>query len=91
MRIFYAIRAVLRLDATGNILAMELSPEAIAAAEHYGAILSIGMWVMVALAAILAAGGLALAKGRISTDLRARNNVEKTIDIMMKVASTIIW
>ena len=81
--------STMKAYATGNILANELSSQAIAAAERYGSILSIGMWIMVALVALITAGSLAVAKGRISTDMRARNNVEKTVDVMMKVASTI--
>ena len=75
--------------AQGNIVSREVDPALQAAADGYANIRFMGTAAMIVLA--LAIGVLGLHRGRklIHIDLRARNQVEKVVNIIMIVASTI--
>ncbi|MBI5896110.1 MAG: phosphate ABC transporter permease subunit PstC [Desulfobacterales bacterium] len=73
----------------GNIVAGQIGPAVQAAADHYRRLQAIshGALAVVVLAAALA--GLALARGRIKVELRARNHVERLVLWLLAACSTI--
>lgn len=58
----------------------ESDPAVAAAAQHYNDLRSLGDWMVLAVGASLALGGLAYARNRIHTNLRARNRVEQVVN-----------
>ena len=75
--------------AQGNIVSREVDPALQAAADGYANIRVMGTAAMVVLAIVVAVIGLHRGRKLIHIDLRARNKVEKVVNIIMIVASTI--
>jgi len=75
--------------ASGNIVSREVDPALRAAADGYLAIRHIGSAAMAVAAISLALAGLTFARRRVAPGLRARNLVERTVTVLMIVASTI--
>jgi len=67
--------------------ASETTPMVIAAAKRYNDLAGLGNWMLAACALALAAGGLALARSRVSPGLRARNTVERVLMWVLILAS----
>lgn len=74
--------------ASGNIASSD-NAEIRAAAERYAALTDIGRYAMSAVVLALAILGLVYARGKISPTMRARNTVEKIVDILLIISSTI--
>ena len=75
--------------ALGNIVSREIDPALQAAADSYANVRSIGGAAMVVLGLAIAVGGLAYGRKKIGIELRARNQVERVVNVIMIVASTI--
>jgi phosphate transport system permease protein len=75
--------------ASGNIVSREVDPALQAAADNYASARQLGNAAMVVVAICLALAGLSFARRRISPQLRARNLVERSISVLMIVASSI--
>ena len=75
--------------AQGNIVSGEIDPSLQAAADGYSNVRSIGHAAMVVLGLAVAILGLYQGRKLIQLELRARNQVERIVDIIMIVASTI--
>jgi len=75
--------------ATGNIVSSEVTPELQAAADNYSrlqGLANIALWVLVLAVAV---GGLALAWHKTSPKLRARNQVESAVLVILVIFSSI--
>ncbi|MFM2044855.1 MAG: putative phosphate transporter, permease protein PstC [Pseudomonadota bacterium] len=59
------------------------------AAGHYRSLMGLTDWLIFAVAMTLAAGGLAIGRNKVSPEFRARNNVEKVVDVLLIVCSLI--
>jgi len=79
----------IRNVAYGNLIAGNPSPEVRAAAESYAGYRQFGNIVLAAAALLLAVAGLAVARSRIVPHLRARNRVERVINVFLVVCSMI--
>ncbi len=79
----------IRNVATGNISSRGDDPAITAAAERLTSLRQTGFILMTVVAFAVGAGGLALARQRISPSLRARNGVEKVINVILIISSTI--
>ncbi|MEO3427772.1 phosphate ABC transporter permease subunit PstC [Pelagibius sp. CAU 1746] len=75
--------------ASGNIVSRDVDPALQAAADSYRSVRQIGNAAMAVAAISLAVLGLTYARRRIAPGLRARNLVERTVSVLMVVASTI--
>ncbi|MCG8360102.1 MAG: phosphate ABC transporter permease subunit PstC [Kiloniellales bacterium] len=75
--------------ATGNIVSREIDPALQAAADSYGNTRAIGGGAMIVVALAAGVGGLYYGRKLIHRELRARNQVERVVNIIMMVASTI--
>jgi phosphate transport system permease protein len=75
--------------AAGEGFSREADDTMLAAANHYNELRQTGFWAMVAAVFAFAAGGLYFGRQRIAPALRARNGVERTINVMMIVCSSI--
>ena len=75
--------------AAGEGFARQVDETIVAAANHYNALRQTGFWAMVATVFACAAGGLYFGRSRIAPGLRARNSVERTINTMLIVCSTV--
>ena len=75
--------------AQGNIVSTEVDPTLQAAADGYSNVRSLGHAAMIVVGLAIAIFGLYQGRRLISQDLRARNQVEKIVNIIMIVASTI--
>jgi phosphate transport system permease protein len=75
--------------AYGNVSSRQLDPALAAAAEHYHRLVDIGNWALLAIVLSIAAVGLWSARRRISPALRARNQVEKVVTVLMILCSTV--
>ena len=78
----------IRNAADGTIPADSTAPAA-AAAAHLNRLDAIGNGALAVIAIALAIAGLAFARSRLAPTLRARNQVEKTIDILLVACSSI--
>ncbi|HEV7368413.1 phosphate ABC transporter permease subunit PstC [Arenibaculum sp.] len=67
----------------------EADPVVRAAADHYLHLHSIGDWALAALMLALAAFGFAHARARISPSLRARNQVERVLTLLLVLCSLV--
>ncbi|MBL26862.1 MAG: phosphate ABC transporter permease subunit PstC [Rhodospirillaceae bacterium] len=74
--------------ATGGIASAD-SPELRELAAHYGRLQSIANWSLFVIVLGLASGGLLYSIRRIRPDLRARVKVERTVDWILIIASTV--
>lgn len=74
---------------TGNLTAAQVSPVAAAAAREYLRLRSIGNAALAVLAICIALLGAALVWRRISPTLRARNSVERIVQVALLACSTI--
>ena len=79
----------IRNAADGTIPADSTAPAAAAAAAHLNRLDAIGNGALAVIAIVLALAGLAFARSRLAPTLRARNQVEKTIDILLIACSSI--
>ncbi len=79
----------IRNAADGTIPADSTAPAAAAAAAHLNRLDAIGNGALAVIAIALAIAGLAFARSRLAPTLRARNQVEKTIDILLVACSSI--
>ncbi|WP_422369233.1 phosphate ABC transporter permease subunit PstC [Pelagibius sp.] len=75
--------------ASGNIVSREVDAALQSAADGYASVRQIGNAAMVVVALAVGVLGLSFARKRITPGLRARNLVERTVSIVMIVASTI--
>jgi len=75
--------------AEGNIVAAPPTDTVIAAAERYSDAKSLGRWILAAAVFALGLGAFGFALRRIGPDFRARNSVEKTLQILLMLASTV--
>ncbi len=64
-------------------------PAVAAAAEQYVRLRSLGDWSLLVIGSCLAMGGLLFARGRITPDLRARNRVERAVNVALVVCSLV--
>lgn len=70
---------------TGRVL----DPAVIAAGEHYNQLHGLGDWAILAVGSAMAIGGLVYARGKIAPQLRARNQVERVINVALIVCSMV--
>ena len=75
--------------ASGNIVRESPDPALQVAADHLRSLTETGFWAMVVVALGLAIIALGFARSRISPDMRARNSVERTINVILIISSTI--
>jgi phosphate transport system permease protein len=75
--------------ASGNIVSREIDSSLQAAADGYTSVRQIGNAAMVVLAITIALAGLTFARRRIVPTLRARNLVERSVTVLMIIASMI--
>ena len=75
--------------ALGNAFGGAASAEMEAAAQDYAGLRDTGFAAMVVIVLALGIGGLAFGRRSITSDMRARNQVEKVVSVIMMVASTI--
>ncbi|WP_029010909.1 phosphate ABC transporter permease subunit PstC [Azospirillum halopraeferens] len=69
--------------AAGISTGREPDPVVLAAAERYNMLRALGDWMLLAIGSALAVAGLSYARGRIAPDLRARNLVERVINVFL--------
>lgn len=74
---------------SGNIVSGEVNPVMQAAADHYRSLQSIGRAALAVVAVALALLGIVAVRARITPTLRARNIVEKVIEYILIICSTI--
>ena len=79
----------IRNVADGTFSADRAAPEVAAAAAHLNRLNATGNGALAVVALALAMAGLAVARTRLAPTLRARNGVEKTVDILLIACSTI--
>lgn len=79
----------IRNVATGNISSRADDPAITAAAARLTGLRDTGFILMIVAAFGVGAGGLAFARSRISPTLRARNTVEKAINVILIISSLI--
>ncbi|MCR9256565.1 MAG: phosphate ABC transporter permease subunit PstC [Alphaproteobacteria bacterium] len=75
--------------ASGNIASIDPDPAVVVAGERYASLMTTGSYLMTAAVIAVALIGLVIARSRIATDMRARNTVERTIDVLLLIASMI--
>ncbi len=75
--------------AAGNIVSREVDPALLAASEAYASIRRTSQTALLVVGLTLALGGLAVGRRYISPDLRARNQVERVITVVMIAASLV--
>lgn len=81
------LKADLLNIAKGISTGRESDPAVAAAAQHYNDLRSAGDWMALAVCSIMAAAGLLYARGRITVGLRARNRVERVVDVLLILCS----
>ena len=81
------LKADLLNIAKGISTGRESDPAVVAAAAHYNDLRSTGDWMALAVCSIMAAAGLLYARGRITVGLRARNRVERVVDVLLILCS----
>lgn len=64
-------------------------PAVVAGAEHYNSVRALGDWAVLAFGAAIAAAGLWFARDRIGPQLRARNKVERALNIFLILCSLV--
>ena len=79
----------IRNVADGAFSADRTAPEVAAAAAHLNRLNATGNGALAVVALALAVAGLAFARTRLAPTLRARNGVEKTVDILLIACSSI--
>lgn len=79
----------IRNTATGNISARADEPAIVEAAAQLNSLSQTSFILMIIAAFGVGAGGLAFARNRISPTLRARNSVEKVINVILVISSLI--
>jgi len=73
----------------GNIVASEPTVAVLAAAERYAQVRGLSRWVLAVAVFAVGLGAFALAFMRLRPAFQARNHVEKTIERLLMVASTV--
>lgn len=81
------LKADLLNIAKGISTGRESDPAVVAAAAHYNDLRLTGDWMALAVCSIMAAAGLLYARGRITVGLRARNRVERVVDVLLILCS----
>ena len=79
----------IRNAADGTIPASRAAPHVAEAAAHLNRLDATGKGALAVIALALALAGLAFARSRVAPTLRARNRVERTIDILLVACSSI--
>ncbi|MDE0059411.1 MAG: phosphate ABC transporter permease subunit PstC [Defluviicoccus sp.] len=79
----------IRNAADGTIPASRAAPHVAEAAAHLNRLDATGNGALAVIALALALAGLAFARGRVAPALRARNQVERTIDVLLIACSSI--
>lgn len=67
----------------------ESDPAVVAAAQRYVQLRALGDWSLLAIGSCVAIGGLLFARSRITPDLRARNRVERAVNVALVVCSLV--
>ncbi len=75
--------------ATGNIVGGQIDPVVREAAERYASMRELGMAALAVVTLVVAIGGLAYGRRFISPTLRARQQVERVLRVILIVCSTI--
>lgn len=75
--------------ANGNIVTRADDPMIRRAAAHYAELRALGHMALFAVALALAVGGLAWARRAVAVDFRARVQVERTVQVLLFIGSTI--
>ncbi|TWA84410.1 phosphate ABC transporter membrane protein 1 (PhoT family) [Azospirillum brasilense] len=83
------LRADILNLAHGVTTGREPDPEVVAAAERYVRLHALGDWSLLVIGCCVAIGGLLYARRRIDPDLRARNRVERTVNIALVICSLV--
>lgn len=85
--------ALLRADilnlASGISTGREVAPEVTAAAQYYNQLVSIGHWSIFVVGTLVALIGLQFAVRQINPELRARNQVERVVNIALIICSLV--
>ena len=79
----------IRNVASGSIASDARDPDIQAAAGHLVRLTATGHWALFAVGIAVAVIGLAFARGRISRSLRARNEVERVVGVLLIACSSI--
>ena len=79
----------IRNVASGSIASDARDPDIQAAAGHLVRLTATGHWALFAVGIAVAVIGLAVARGRISRSLRARNEVERVVGVLLIACSSI--
>ena len=79
----------IRNVASGSIASDARDPDIQAAAGHLVRLTATGHWALFAIGIAVAVIGLAFARGRISRSLRARNEVERVVGVLLIACSSI--
>jgi phosphate transport system permease protein len=75
--------------AVGDVVSREPDQALLEAAQHYRFLASISNWALFAVGVSLAIGALAFARNRISPQFRARNRVERVLNVFLIICSLI--
>jgi phosphate transport system permease protein len=73
----------------GNIVASEPTDAILAAAERYTEIRALSRWVLAVAVFALGLAAVAMASRRLHPDFRARNHVERSLEWLLMIASTV--
>jgi phosphate transport system permease protein len=73
----------------GNVPIESTRPEVQAAAAHYSQLRGISRAALLVLVLVAGIGGLALVRARINPELRARNSVERIVELLLLGCSTL--
>jgi phosphate transport system permease protein len=79
----------IRNFAAGNIISREADPEVLAAAEYYRSLQNTSSLAVAVLVLAVGLAGLVFAARRIVPRLRARNQVERVIEVLLIACSTV--
>ncbi len=83
------LRADILNLAHGVTTGRDSDPAVIAAAEQYVRLRALGEWSLLVIGSCVAIGGLLYARRRVSPDLRARNRVERAVNVALVVCSLV--
>lgn len=75
--------------AAGVSLGRETDPAVADAARYYSSLVELGHWTLLGAGAALAMVGLLLARGRINPQLRARNLIERVVNLALVICSLV--
>lgn len=75
--------------AHGITTGREPDPAVVAGSEHYNTLRALGDWAILAIGSAMAAAGLWYAREQIGPELRARNRVERSLNIFLIICSLV--